>query len=360
MSLNLFLPAIALAGAAPEKPATIDVAVPAVAIQGLASQVVATQVAPQTGTPEPVTIPPPTRPAETVTAPAPSTTTDLPAPSAAPVETAKSIGHAPGDPLEGFNRHMFAIHQKVDRAVFRPVALGYRHVVPKPVRSGFRNFFHNLGEPLVFLNDLLQFKPGRAARTLTRFLINSSIGIGGIMDVAKTRNVGLPHHPNGFGDTLGYYGVGPGPYIFLPLVGPSTLRDFVGGQSEGFVLPLAVGTPFDRWQFQMTRAVVNGLDTRAEADADFKALLDSAVDPYATLRSVYLQDRVAEIQGLHSGGGTTTTTGSPLDDPLSDPAGSSSSSPLNDPLTDPAAAPAAPADAGSSAPTQPQAATTAK
>ncbi|MEN2792823.1 MlaA family lipoprotein [Sphingomonas oligophenolica] len=271
-------------------------------------------------------------------------------PAATPVVAAESVpaahaGHAPGDPLEGFNRVMFAIHQRVDRAVFRPVALGYRHTVPRPVRSGLRNFFHNLGEPLVFLNDLLQLKPGRAARTMTRFLINSTIGIGGLVDVAKQPNFGLPHHANGFGDTLGYYGVGPGPYIFLPLVGPTTLRDFIGGQGEGFVIPAAVGNPFDRWEYQMPKAVITGLDIRAESDDDFKALLESAVDPYATLRSVYLQDRAGEIEGLHSGRRRASSAANPLDDPLSDPAGAKTS-PLDDPLTDPATAPAPTGDKG--------------
>lgn len=251
--------------------------------------------------------------------------------------------HVDGDPLEGFNRAMFSVHQKLDKAVFRPTAMGYKHAVPKPVRSGLRNFFSNIGEPIVALNFLLQLKVGKAAETLGRFAINSTIGIGGLFDVAKGPDFKLPHRANGFGDTLALYGVGPGPYLFIPLVGPTNLRDFVGGQGEGFVLPAAIGNPFDRWEYQMPKAVVTGLDQRAEADDDLRALMDGAVDPYATLRSAYLQSRQGEIDQLR---GKPSTVRSPeLGEPLDDPAGAATAVPpgnagapeLSDPLTDPAA-----------------------
>jgi phospholipid-binding lipoprotein MlaA len=335
LSFSLVLPTVALLGTTPDRPVALAAPTPIVQIQALAQagNQAGAQVAPPTAAEQSASQP--AIALEPLTDPAVTSTVEA---NAVPGAHA---GHTPGDPLEGFNRAMFAVHQKVDRAVFRPVALGYRHAVPRPLRSGLRNFFHNLGEPLVFLNDLLQLKPGRAARTAARFLINTTVGIGGFVDVAKLPNVGLPHHDNGFGDTLGFYGVKPGPDIFLPLFGPTTLRDFIGGQGEGFVFPLAVGNPFDRWEYQMPKAVDTGLDIRAESDDDLKALLDGAVDPYATLRSVFLQDRAGEIQGLHSARGKTGTTANPLDDPLSDPAGAKAS-PLDDPLTDPATAPAPP------------------
>ena len=208
--------------------------------------------------------------------------------------------HAKGDPLEGFNRDMFKVHQAVDKAVFRPAAMGYRAVVPKPVRSGLRNFFSNLGEPIVFVNDLLQLRPGRAFRTFGRFVINSTLGVGGLIDLAKGE--GLPHRGNGLGGTFGYYGVKPGPYIFVPLLGPTTLRDMIGGQGDAALLPLTVGLPFDDWRYQVTQGVTVGLDTRAEVDAELRALLQGAVDPYATLRSVFLQNRASEIATLKSKG----------------------------------------------------------
>ena len=254
-------------------------------------------------------------------------------------------GRTPGDPLEGFNRKMFNQQQKFDKAIFRPVAMGYKHVVPKPVRSGLRNAISNVGEPIVFLNYLLQFKPGKAIETAARFLVNSVFGVGGLIDVAKAPGIRLPHRPNGFGDTLGYYGVKPGPYLFLPFVGPTNLRDFIGGQGDGFVLPLAVGNPFDRWQYQVPKGMISGLDQRAESDDDLRALYDGAVDPYATLRSVYLQNRQGEIDALHGRRGTVVEVpelGEPLADPGAGhtaPAGGDSVAPeLSDPLADPAAA----------------------
>ena len=269
---------------------------------------------------------------------------DLVAPILAPVQAALDVTvaaekppHTKGDPLEGFNRSMFNAHQKFDRAVLRPVAMGYKHAVPKPVRSGIRHFLSNLTEPIVFLNDLLQLKPGKALRTFGRFVFNSTLGLGGVLDIAKLPGFNLPHRPNGFGDTLGYYGVKPGPYLFLPFVGPTDVRDLLGGQADGLVLPLAVGHPFDQLKYQIPKGVVSGLDQRAEADRDLKALFGTAVDPYATLRSVYLQDRAGEIDALKGRGAAIKT--SPLDTDLSDP--------LSDPLADPAAAPPKP---GSTAP----------
>lgn len=253
-----------------------------------------------------------------------------------------------GDPLEGFNRAMFGIHQALDKAIYRPVAMGYQHVVPKPVRSGLRNFFSNLTEPVVFLNYLLQFKFGKAAETLARFTLNSTLGVGGLFDIAKTKEFKLPHRDNSFGDTLAYYGVGPGPYIFLPLVGPTTLRDVLGGPLGGAVLPVAVGNPFNDWRFQTPSGVINGLDRRAESDQELRALFGGAVDPYATLRSVWLQHRAGEVSALRHHR-IEAPSPSELDDPLRDP-GASAAAPsesgtpeLQDPMTDPAAP--APAEA---------------
>lgn len=267
------------------------------------------------------------------------------APTPAPVSVTPRA-KTPGDPHERFNRRMFAVQQRFDRRFLRPAAMGYTRAVPRPVRTGIRHFFSNLGEPLVFVNYLLQLKVGKAAETAGRFMINSTLGLAGVLDVAKTPGIWLPHRPNGFGDTLGYYGVRPGAYLFLPLVGPTTVRDLLGGQTEGLVLPLAVGVPFNRVEYQVPRGVLTGLDRRAEADADFQALLSGAVDPYATLRSVYLQDRAGEIAQLHGKPrGAAPSEGS--DDSLLDPAAAPGARPpagaseLADPLADPAAPPAA-------------------
>ena len=255
-----------------------------------------------------------------------------PAPAPAAVGAARPRHHrTKGDPLEGFNRTMFSIHQFLDRIAFRPIAMLYKTVVPKPLRTGIRHVFSNVGEPLVFANDMLQLKPKRAIKTVGRFLVNSTIGIGGVLDVAKTREFNLPHHDNSFGTTLGHYGLGPGPYIFLPLVGPSDFRDFGAGIAQGQTYAFTIGTPFDRAEYRVSEAVLTGLDLRVESDGALKALLGGAIDPYATRRSAYLQDRAVSIAESH---GAKAAAASALDDPLTDPAA--------DPLVDPAAG-AAPA-----------------
>jgi len=264
----------------------------------------------------------------------------LPAAAALPAAAPPVVyRHAPGDPLEKFNRHMYAIHQSLDRAVLRPAAMGYKHAIPSPVRGGVRHFFSNLGEPVVFVNFVLQFKLHSAARTAVRFIINSTIGVAGLVDVAKGSAFELPHLPNGFGDTLGYYGVKSGPYLFLPLVGPTDFRDLLGSQADGFFLPVVVGRPFDRLEYAIPKAVLTGLDARAEYDADLKALLDDALDPYATLRSVYLQDRAGEIAALKGDSADVSMPGDEID-PAAKGAHSSATPELGDPLADPAAKPA--------------------
>lgn len=230
-----------------------------------------------------------------------------------------------GDPYEGLNRPLFDVQQKFDRAIFRPVARGYATIIPKFIRTGLRHLLRHIREPIVFLNDVLQLKPKRAARTLARFAINTTAGIGGLLDVAKTAK--LPYRHNGLGNTLARYGVGPGPYLFIPLVGPTQLRDLFGGGVDGLIYPVAIGRPFNRTDYQVSTAAVGGLDLRAESDAGFKALLDGAADPYATLRSVYQQDRAAEIAEMN---GTPIAPGGlddPLVDPEADPASSQSQQP---------------------------------
>ena len=258
--------------------------------------------------------------------------------------------HAKGDPLEGINRRFFKLNAGLDKAIFRPAALGYKHAVPRFARSGLRNFFSNLTEPIVFLNDLLQLKPVRAIKTAVRFAVNSTIGLAGLADPAKLKPLSIPHHDNGFGSTLGRYGVGPGPYIYLPFAGPTTLRDLLGGQADRLVLPFTVQQPpFDRYEYQVPKAVITGLDARAESDDELKALFSGAVDPYATLRSVFLQNRAGEIAALRGRPrlDAPTTPSDALDDPLRDPAASGATSApapsaapeLHDPLADPAAPP---------------------
>lgn len=207
--------------------------------------------------------------------------------------------HAPGDPLQAVNAQSFAVTQAVDRALIGPAALAYQRHVPGPVRGGVHNFLNNLHEPDVFINYLLQLKPGKAMETLGRFAINSTAGAAGVFDVAKRHPFNLPRRPNGFGDTFGYYGVKPGPFFFLPVIGPATLRDLVGGAMDRLVLPLAVGRPFNRLAYTLPSGVLSGLDRRAEFDEQLNKLRDGSVDPYVARRDFYLRKRQAEIDHLH-------------------------------------------------------------
>lgn len=204
----------------------------------------------------------------------------------------------PGDPLQGLNNVSFDTAQAVDSVVTGPVAMTYKKVLPRPVRSGLRNILSNLQEPIVFVNYMLQLKPGKGAETIGRFAINSTIGVSGMVDVAKRRPFNLPHQINGFAYTLGYYGVGPGPYMYLPLIGPTTVRDLVGRVGDLTFLPLAVGGPFNDPVFGLSTTAVRLVDERAESDEEQRKLFETKRDPYAAVRENYLRKRQGEIDRL--------------------------------------------------------------
>lgn len=204
----------------------------------------------------------------------------------------------PGDPLAAVNEESFAATQAVDRAVVGPVATAFERTVPTPIRSGLRNFFINLHEPIVFVNFLLQLKIGKAAETAARFAINTTVGVGGFIDIAKRKPINLPRRKNGFADTLGFYGVGPGPFLFLPLVGPTTVRDLLGGGIDRVMMPFYLGKPFSQPVFNAATGGIHMLDRRAEFD-DQLTKLRAEHNPYAATRDYYLWRRQAEIDGLH-------------------------------------------------------------
>ena len=223
-----------------------------------------------------------------------------------------------GDPLEKVNAKTFEATEAVDRAFVGPVARAYAHTVPKPVRNGLRNFLNNLDEPVALLNFLLQLKPGKAVETLGRFAINSTIGLAGVLDVAKRHLFNLPRRSIGFADTLGYYGVKSGPFLFLPLIGPTTLRDLLGGGIDGFVLPSAFGKPFNRLTFTVPTTVLREFDSRNEFDEQLNALRKTA-DPYAARRELYLKKRRDQIDELRGKGRDAQGPASRLIDPGVDP-----------------------------------------
>ncbi|MBX9881701.1 MAG: VacJ family lipoprotein [Sphingomonas sp.] len=201
------------------------------------------------------------------------------------------------DPMQQVNQVSFAATQAVDKAFFGPVALGYQKAVPRPVRTGIRNFLRNVGEPVVFVNYLLQFKPGKAAETVGRFLINSTAGVAGFLDVAVAKPFRLPYRPNGFANTLAIYGVGPGPYLFLPLIGPTTVRDLFGRGVDAAVLPLSIGFPFDDLRYNIPANALRSIDYRAEFDGDYVAVRADP-NPYKARRELYLAYRQAQIDRI--------------------------------------------------------------
>lgn len=199
-----------------------------------------------------------------------------------------------GDPMAAVNEASYRLIQDIDGALIGPIAYGYRDGLPEPIRDGLGNVIRNLREPANFLNFLLQFKIGDALETLGRFAINSTVGVGGLFDVAGKDSIGLPYRRNGFANTLGYYGVGGGPYLYLPVAGATTVRDVIGNTLDQLVLPVAVGKPFNTPEYGIPVFVISNLEDRLEVDAELAAI-EGAVDPYAARRDTYLYYRAREI-----------------------------------------------------------------
>lgn len=273
MGVSVFLVAYVMAGQVAE-PAIVPVPSPAT-IEAPA----ATPAAPETASPEAAAAPPPQKPADT---------------------EILVTGHAKApaeDPLQSLNIVSYEAIQAVDQALIGPVALGYKHGLPKPVRSGLRNFLNNLNEPIVFVNFLLQLKPGKAMETVGRFAINTTLGGAGLFDVARRKPFELPRRSNGLADTLGFYGVKPGPYLFLPLIGSTTVRDMFGRSIDLLLLPTVVGKPFNRPIYAISSGAVSALDERAEMDDELRKIREAG-NPYAAMREYYLKRREAEIDVL--------------------------------------------------------------
>jgi phospholipid-binding lipoprotein MlaA len=193
----------------------------------------------------------------------------------------------PGDPLEPYNRSMFALNQHLETYIAKPVARGYKKVVPAPIDRGITNFFSNLDEPTNIFNNLLQLKIKAAASDLGRMAINTTLGFFGFMDVASSW--GLEKHDEDFGQTLGYWGVPTGPYLVLPIIGPNDFRD-TGGFAMDWVthfINRRVGDNRYGWSMWLLRYV----DATADALRNEKVLSSAAVDPYIFYRESYLQRR---------------------------------------------------------------------
>ncbi len=202
---------------------------------------------------------------------------------------------ATNDPLEPTNRVIYKVNNAIDQATLRPAAIAYRDVLPEVVRTHTHEFLTNLSNTVTLANDMMQGKPRRAGDTLMRLLINTTIGIGGIFDVAD--GWGYPQHDTDFGVTLAIWGLPDGPYLFLPLFGPSGPRDAVGLAGNFALDPLTwVGQGDVVVALGWARFGVSALDERAAHIDDIDQIKKSALDPYATFRSLYRQHRDAQIE----------------------------------------------------------------
>ncbi|AEP08540.1 MlaA family lipoprotein [Micavibrio aeruginosavorus] len=208
----------------------------------------------------------------------------------------------PNDPLEGYNRVMFAVNDAVDQAVLRPVAKGYRFAVPQPARTGVRNFLRNLRAPVNLANEALQGDLAGVENVLVRTSVNTLIGVGGLIDVAGME--GYPYEQEDFGQTLGVWGVGHGAYVILPLMGPSSLRDGTGMLVDGFMDPLRwylFNTEREGWHY--ARLGMTVIDSREELLDALDDLRRNSFDYYAATRSAYLQRREALVNDMDPGVG---------------------------------------------------------
>ncbi len=201
------------------------------------------------------------------------------------------------DPYEGLNRSIFAFNEAADRAVIAPAARAYEVLTPEFARQGVSNALGNLNEPVVFANDLLQGESGRAGDTFYRFFVNSTIGILGLWDAAG--HFGVEGHDEDFGQTLAVWGVDPGPFIVLPLFGPSNLRDVVGTGVDIGLDPLTyveIGNDDDTdLAYRAGTGVLGALNARIALDDALTAMREQP-EPYIAMRRIYTQTREAEIR----------------------------------------------------------------
>lgn len=197
----------------------------------------------------------------------------------------------PRDPWEGFNRGVYAFNTDFDNAILKPVAEGYVNVVPQTARTGVSNFFSNLGDVVVLANDLLQFKLGQAASDFSRLVWNTTVGLGGLIDVATP--MGLTKHNEDFGQTLGYWGAGPGPYLVIPFLGPSSLRDGSGRVVDYTQFDLIGNIKDDTARYTVIGLSV--VDIRAGLLRTTRLVEQGALDPYLFVREGYLQMRENQV-----------------------------------------------------------------
>ncbi len=196
----------------------------------------------------------------------------------------------PNDPLENLNRSVFSFNEAVDDVLLEPVATGYEKVVPQFVRTGVDNIFNNFGDAWSAVNLVLQAKPRPALETGMRFVFNSTLGLGGFIDFAT--DVGIERRSEDFGQTLGHWGVGPGPYVVLPILGPSTVRDAASTVADFRALPSAW---FDGWRERLAVDMLQLISTRARLLSATRQIDAIALDKYLLIRDGYLVRRRNQV-----------------------------------------------------------------
>lgn len=199
------------------------------------------------------------------------------------------------DPLEGINRGIYKFNDVADKAVIKPVATAYKAVTPTPIRKGINNFFSNLASITTILNDLLQLKFASAFTDAGRFVINSTFGIAGIFDVASMDKVAI--HKEDFGQTLGFWGVGNGAYLVLPLLGPSSLRDVTGLVFDTSTTdPVNYVHNIGEVRLHNQIRIAQLIDKRTDLLVASDLVDEASLDPYAFMRDAYLQRRASLVQ----------------------------------------------------------------
>ncbi|HCY85443.1 MAG TPA: VacJ family lipoprotein [Desulfobacteraceae bacterium] len=207
-------------------------------------------------------------------------------------ETQGQATQAVADPLYYFNYAMFSVNDVLYFYALKPVAQGYKAVVPTVARKGISNFFNNLMFPIRFANNILQGKGERAANELGAFVVNSTVGVLGFYDFAQRHmDINLPDED--LGQTLGVYGIGDGFYLVLPLLGPSTLRDTVGRLGDSFANPITYVEP---WELAWGMRGLDQVNTVSFRIGDYEALKEASLDPYVALRNAYIQNRKSLIK----------------------------------------------------------------
>ena len=198
------------------------------------------------------------------------------------------------DPFEPLNRDVFEFNHSLDNKVALPVATFYRSVAPEEFRDHLHYFLTNLHLPVTFANDVLQGHFERGGQAIGRFAANSTLGAAGVFDVAT--NWGMPYHEEDFGQTMGFYGVGEGPYLVLPLLGPAVPRDIAGGFVDHYLDPLSYLSFHDKFIWTWSRSALTFVDARSRSVDSLREIQRSSIDLYATTRSLYRQSRDTEIR----------------------------------------------------------------